>query len=186
MGWERERLPERGLVARSHVGNLKGAEQGGGERRPRRGVEPGGKREPNETVRECLVREVMEELAMAVQPVVALSPVEHDYPRGPIRLHPYVCYVGSEEPQLLACQAVKWVNPLELKRHQFPPANEPLIEEALASVNSPVKRARYAGRSASASPATGLMKRHQAEQGALVADALGHSVRDEIRRTRAS
>ncbi len=63
---------------------------------------------------------------------------------------------------------------------------EPLIEEALASVNSPVKRARYAGRNASASPATGLMKRHQTEQGALVADALGHSVRDEIRRTRAN
>ncbi len=61
---------------------------------------------------------------------------------------------------------------------------EPLIEEALATVNSPVKRARYAGRNASASPATGLMKRHQAEQGALVADALGHSVRDEIRRAR--
>ncbi len=63
---------------------------------------------------------------------------------------------------------------------------EPLIEEALATVDSRVKRARYAGRNASASPATGLMKRHQAEQGALVADALGHSVRDEIRRTRAS
>ena len=28
------------------------------------------------------------------------------------------------------------------------------------------------------------MKRHTAEQGALVADALGHNVRDEIRRTR--
>ncbi len=26
------------------------------------------------------------------------------------------------------------------------------------------------------------MKRHQLEQGALVADALGHNVRDEIRR----
>ncbi|PTQ61637.1 2-oxoglutarate dehydrogenase E1 component [Sphingomonas sp. PP-CE-3G-477] len=63
---------------------------------------------------------------------------------------------------------------------------EPLIEEALATVDSRVKRARYAGRNASASPATGLMKRHQAEQGALVADALGHSVRDEIRRTRAN
>ncbi|MGA1797904.1 2-oxoglutarate dehydrogenase E1 component [Sphingomonas sp. 4RDLI-65] len=63
---------------------------------------------------------------------------------------------------------------------------EPLIEEALATVDSRVKRARYAGRNASASPATGLMKRHQAEQGALVADALGHNVRDEIRRTRAS
>ena len=63
---------------------------------------------------------------------------------------------------------------------------EPLIEEALATVDSRVKRARYAGRNASASPATGLMKRHQAEQGALVADALGHNVRDEIRRTRAN
>ncbi|WP_082467084.1 2-oxoglutarate dehydrogenase E1 component [Sphingomonas sp. Leaf25] len=61
---------------------------------------------------------------------------------------------------------------------------EPAIEEALAEANAPVARARYAGRTAAASPATGLMKRHQAEQGALVADALGHNVRDEIRRTR--
>ena len=44
------------------------------------------------------------------------------------------------------------------------------------------KRARYAGRKASASPATGLASRHVSEQGALVADALGHSVREEIRR----
>jgi 2-oxoglutarate dehydrogenase E1 component len=28
------------------------------------------------------------------------------------------------------------------------------------------------------------MKRHQMEQAALVADALGHNVREEIRRTR--
>ncbi|KQN80046.1 2-oxoglutarate dehydrogenase subunit E1 [Sphingomonas sp. Leaf62] len=61
---------------------------------------------------------------------------------------------------------------------------EPAIEEALAEAGSQVPRARYAGRAAAASPATGLMKRHQAEQGALVADALGHNVRDEIRRTR--
>ncbi|MDB5694726.1 MAG: 2-oxoglutarate dehydrogenase component [Sphingomonas bacterium] len=61
---------------------------------------------------------------------------------------------------------------------------EPFIEEALKVANAPVKRARYAGRAASASPATGLMKRHQLEQGALVADALGHSVREEVRRNR--
>jgi 2-oxoglutarate dehydrogenase E2 component (dihydrolipoamide succinyltransferase) len=35
-------------------------------------------------------------------------------------------------------------------------------------------RPRYAGRAASASPATGLAKRHVAEQAALIADALGH------------
>ena len=61
---------------------------------------------------------------------------------------------------------------------------EPFIEECLRDAGGKSTRARYAGRAASASPATGLMKRHQMEQAALVADALGHSVRNEIRRTR--
>ncbi len=61
---------------------------------------------------------------------------------------------------------------------------EPFIEGVLTEANAAVLRARYAGRAAAASPATGLMKRHQLEQGALVADALGHSVREEVRRTR--
>ncbi len=59
---------------------------------------------------------------------------------------------------------------------------EPLIEEALTKAGAKVARARYAGRHASASPATGIAKRHAAEQAALVADALGLSVRSEIRR----
>ncbi|MBS0478440.1 MAG: 2-oxoglutarate dehydrogenase E1 component [Proteobacteria bacterium] len=63
---------------------------------------------------------------------------------------------------------------------------EPQIEEALAAAGANVKRARYAGRAAAASPATGLAKRHQLEQGALVAEALGHSVREEVRRARTS
>jgi 2-oxoglutarate dehydrogenase E1 component len=63
---------------------------------------------------------------------------------------------------------------------------EPLIEECLAQAKIGPARARYAGRKASASPATGLMKRHQAEQAALVAHALGHGVRSEIRRQRGS
>jgi 2-oxoglutarate dehydrogenase E1 component len=61
---------------------------------------------------------------------------------------------------------------------------EPEIEATLAAAKCKVGRARYAGRKAGASPATGLMKRHQSEQAALVADALGHNVRAEIRRQR--
>ena len=63
---------------------------------------------------------------------------------------------------------------------------EPMIEEALAASRRGIARARYAGRAASASPATGSMKRHQLEQAALVAEALGHNVREEIRRTQKS
>ncbi|WJS97436.1 2-oxoglutarate dehydrogenase E1 component [Novosphingobium humi] len=59
---------------------------------------------------------------------------------------------------------------------------EPLIEETLANAKAKVSRARYAGRHASASPATGSAKRHTLEQNALVADALGLSARSEIRR----
>jgi 2-oxoglutarate dehydrogenase E1 component len=59
---------------------------------------------------------------------------------------------------------------------------EPFIERALRDAGKAPMRARYAGRKPAASPATGLAKRHLAEQGALIADALGHSVRTEIKR----
>jgi 2-oxoglutarate dehydrogenase E1 component len=51
---------------------------------------------------------------------------------------------------------------------------EPFIEQCLAEAGVAPRRACYAGRSASASPATGLAKRHAAEQAALIASALGH------------
>jgi 2-oxoglutarate dehydrogenase E1 component len=52
---------------------------------------------------------------------------------------------------------------------------EPLIEQCLKDAGHAEMRPRYAGRNASASPATGLAKRHAAEQAALIAAALGHS-----------
>ncbi|QNM82573.1 2-oxoglutarate dehydrogenase E1 component [Sphingomonas sabuli] len=51
----------------------------------------------------------------------------------------------------------------------------PLIECCLAEAGFDGMRPRYAGREASASPATGLAKRHAQQQAALIADALGHS-----------
>ncbi|WP_293944312.1 2-oxoglutarate dehydrogenase E1 component, partial [Sphingomonas sp.] len=53
---------------------------------------------------------------------------------------------------------------------------ESCLEECLANSGHTGMRPRYAGRAASASPATGLAKRHAAEQAALIADALGHNV----------
>ncbi len=61
---------------------------------------------------------------------------------------------------------------------------EPYIEDALTDAGKQGMRPRYAGRTPAASPATGLMSRHQTEQAALVADALGLSVRAEIRRSK--
>jgi 2-oxoglutarate dehydrogenase E1 component len=56
---------------------------------------------------------------------------------------------------------------------------EDLLEQCLADAGFKGMRPQYAGRLPSASPATGLAKRHAAEQAALIAAALGHSSRAE-------
>jgi 2-oxoglutarate dehydrogenase E1 component len=52
---------------------------------------------------------------------------------------------------------------------------EDLLEQCLTDSGHEGMRAQYAGRDAGASPATGLAKRHAAEQAALIAAALGHN-----------
>jgi len=54
-----------------------------------------------------------------------------------------------------------------------------LLEQCLADAGFEGMRPQYAGRDASASPATGLAKRHAAEQAALIAAALGHATDNE-------
>jgi mutator protein MutT len=108
---------------------------------------PGGKREPGETIEQCLRRELREELAIEVTPMHALSVVDHDYPRGQIRLHPWVCTHDRGEPQLLAVQQVRWVEPRELFDYRFPPANDALVAEAVAYLSAYLSSPRDRDRS---------------------------------------
>jgi 2-oxoglutarate dehydrogenase E1 component len=52
----------------------------------------------------------------------------------------------------------------------------PEIERVMGEAGCRQPRLTYSGRPASASPATGLLKRHVKEQAQLVADALGLTV----------
>jgi 2-oxoglutarate dehydrogenase E1 component len=56
---------------------------------------------------------------------------------------------------------------------------EDLLEQCLADAGFARMRPQYAGRDASASPATGLAKRHASEQAALIAAALGHNLTND-------
>ena len=99
------------------------------------------------------------------------------------QLYPFpVDAVAARAARMPALEDVVWAQE-EPKNQGCWSFVEPFLETALADGGGRVSRARYAGRSAAASPATGLMKRHQLEQAALVADALGHSVLGEVRRT---
>ncbi|MBX3561252.1 MAG: 2-oxoglutarate dehydrogenase E1 component [Sphingomonas sp.] len=59
---------------------------------------------------------------------------------------------------------------------------DPRIERCLDEAGVKPRRPVFAGRAPSASPATGLAKRHAAEQAALIASALGHDIKAAPRR----
>jgi len=93
---------------------------------------PGGKREPDETLEQCVVRELREEVGATVVAESALTPIDHDYPHARVRLHAFVCRLIDGEPRPIECSACRWVHVLELRTVQFPPANEALVEEIIA------------------------------------------------------
>lgn len=88
---------------------------------------PGGKVESGETAEQCLVREMREELDVAIRIVAPLPPVEHAYPAFAVRLLPFVCTITSGTPRPLASQRLAWVGVADLRNHAFPGANQPLL-----------------------------------------------------------
>jgi A/G-specific adenine glycosylase len=75
---------------------------------------PGGKREGDETLAECLVREMREELGIEVEVGPELTVVEHAYTHFRITLHVFVCRLAAGEPRCLDCAAFRWVRPSAL------------------------------------------------------------------------
>jgi mutator protein MutT len=90
---------------------------------------PGGKLEPGESLEDCVRRELLEELAIRVQPVMSFTPIHHSYTDRQVTLHPFLCTHESGELQLLACDELRWVEPAELRSIEFPEANRQLVED---------------------------------------------------------
>jgi mutator protein MutT len=94
---------------------------------------PGGKREPEETFEQCLVRELREELGIEVTVDDLLESVTHAYPEKTVHLKFYRCRWKQHEPQPLGCPAFKWVTAAELQDHDFPAADARLLEKLQSS-----------------------------------------------------
>lgn len=92
---------------------------------------PGGKREAGETLHQCLLRELREELDLDVTIGPALPAITHDYPTAKLTLHPFLCHHTNGEPKLIECQQAIWIDPRRLRKFRFPPANEALIDEVI-------------------------------------------------------
>ncbi|MEE7456639.1 8-oxo-dGTP diphosphatase MutT [Methylorubrum populi] len=90
---------------------------------------PGGKVEPNERPEETLIRELAEELGIAVkEPCLApLTFASHAYPDFHLLMPLYICRRWEGFPQSREAQALRWVRPGALRDLPMPPADLPLI-----------------------------------------------------------
>ena len=87
---------------------------------------PGGKCEPDETLRACLCRELREELDVDITVGDVLLTTTHDYPERRIELHFVRCWLeGEPAPQL--GQDMRWTPREELMALEFPAADAELI-----------------------------------------------------------
>ena len=92
---------------------------------------PGGKQEPGEAIEATIARELMEELAITVEVGEPLITLKHAYSHKKLRFVVHLCQWLSGEPQPLACQQVRWVEPAQLSGFPFPAANARIIAALL-------------------------------------------------------
>ena len=94
---------------------------------------PGGKREPNETFEECLVRELREELGIEVTVGDLVETLIHAYPEKTVHLKFFRCKWQQNEARPLGCSAFKWICQGDLAAYEFPAADALLLEKLQSS-----------------------------------------------------
>jgi len=90
---------------------------------------PGGKVEAGETPKECLIRELREEIGVETQ-AACLAPLtfaSHSYDDFHLLMPLYVCRRFTGTPRPHEGQALKWVKPNRMRDYPMPPADAPLI-----------------------------------------------------------
>lgn len=88
---------------------------------------PGGKREPGETLEDCLRRELVEELGIEVTVGAPLTVVQHAYTHFRITLHAFHCQLVAGRPRALGCTDWQWVSLDDVPRFAFSAADRQII-----------------------------------------------------------
>jgi A/G-specific adenine glycosylase len=92
---------------------------------------PGGKQEPGEAIAATIARELREELAIEAEVGEELITLEHSYSHKRLRFVVHLCRWLAGDPQPLASQQVRWVEPEGLAAFPFPAANARIIAALL-------------------------------------------------------
>jgi len=101
---------------------------------------PGGKCDPGETPDVCAVREVREEVGIAVRAIRGLEVIEHEYAYAHVRLFPFVCEHLDGRVQMIAVADAKWVPPADVLTYRFPEANAALMQRVAQGWSSLIEQ----------------------------------------------
>ena len=106
------------------------AQRSGTMRLPWKWEFPGGKQEAGETLEECIVREIKEELNLEVRITAALTAQTHINQKGmEICLHPFLCLITGGTLHLDEHARVQWLPPHKLPALDWSAADLPVVEE---------------------------------------------------------
>ena len=89
---------------------------------------PGGKLKPDETLEECVAREIWEELEIEIEILEQLVSVNHDYGFRQIELIPFLCIIKSGEIKLNEHLDFDWAIFEDLEKIDFAAADQKLIQ----------------------------------------------------------
>ena len=78
---------------------------------------PGGKTEANETLQNCLIREIKEELGIKIKVGQPFGVYRHAYSHFEITLHAFLCEIVKGEPKPLEAAELAWVPVSELSAY---------------------------------------------------------------------
>ncbi|EPF2507133.1 (deoxy)nucleoside triphosphate pyrophosphohydrolase [Vibrio fluvialis] len=92
---------------------------------------PGGKQEQGETIEECLVRELREELAIDCSVGPVFESVEYHYDGGAIRLIALYAQIKSGDITLSVHDMCEWVPFSTLLEYQLAPADIPIAKRLM-------------------------------------------------------
>jgi len=97
---------------------------------------PGGRREPSETLEECLSRELWEELRIEVVAVEPFVTVDHAYSHFRVTLHVFHCVLSDGKPRAIDVEEWRWVSLKQLNQYAFPTTNRKIIDSLLVSFSA--------------------------------------------------